>query len=110
MNRLRNIEWEAVAGIAAAVVALVLHLLSVVEQDVLLTIVLVILAIMLLQSLRRDAREQNADDVARATHAAVERLRDAVAEPELRLVGPAGLRQGGTRVAAEGPPRRRGVH
>jgi hypothetical protein len=46
MNRLRNIEWEAVAGIAAAVVALVLHLLSVVEQDVLLTIVLVILAIM----------------------------------------------------------------
>jgi hypothetical protein len=101
MNRLRNIEWEAVAGIAAAVVALVLHLLSVVEQDVLLTIVLVILAIMLLQNLRRDAREQNADDIARATHAAVERLRDAVAEPELRLVGPAGLRQESTRFAAE---------
>lgn len=101
MNRLRNIEWDAVAGIAAAIAALVLHLLGVVEQDVLLTIVLVILAIMLLQNLRRDARQHDADERARASQAAIERLRDAIAEPELRLIGPAGLRDESARFAAE---------
>jgi hypothetical protein len=55
--RLRTIEWDAVAGLVAAVVALVLHFLHVVEQDTLLAIILMILALTLLRSLRRERLE-----------------------------------------------------
>jgi len=48
----RRYDWDAVAGIAAAVVALILHLLHVVQLDILLTITLVLVALLLLRQLR----------------------------------------------------------
>ncbi|MDO8586967.1 MAG: hypothetical protein Q7T82_07995 [Armatimonadota bacterium] len=101
MKRLRLIDWDAVAGVIAAVVALILHLVNVVDQDVLLTIVLVILAIMLLQNIRRDARDEQAQSMIREVNLATAKLQDSIAPREVRLVGPSLLRQESSRFARQ---------
>ena len=54
-SRYRLYDWDAIAGIFAACAALVLHLLHVIETDVLLTIALVAIALLLFRDLRREA-------------------------------------------------------
>jgi len=80
------------AGVTAAVLALVLHLLHVVEQPVLLAITLVILALILIRDLRREGREEHALELAERTEAAVLKLQSALALPDTILIGPSRLR------------------
>ncbi|MFI5398775.1 MAG: hypothetical protein ACHQ9S_24875 [Candidatus Binatia bacterium] len=92
LRRLRTLDWEAMAGVTAAVVALVLHFLHVVEQPVLLAITLVILALILIRDLRREGREEHALEVAERTQAAVLKLQSALTFPDTILIGPSRLR------------------
>ena len=48
MKRVLTFDWDAIAGIIAAVAAIVLHLLHVVEEDVLLVIAVVLIAVLFL--------------------------------------------------------------
>lgn len=91
MNRLRTIEWDAVAGLIAAVAAFVLHFLGVVEQDTLLAIVVLILALIMMRSLRREGREDRQLELSEQTAAALGDLRHGLTPPDVRLVGPSGL-------------------
>jgi hypothetical protein len=101
MRRLREFEWEAVAGIIAAVIALVLHLLHVVETDVLLAVALVILALLMVRDLRRQGREERLAAVASRTAELVERLEARLAPPDAVLIGPRRLREYSERFARE---------
>ena len=47
-------EWEAIAGIIAAVAAIVLHFLHIVEPDVLLVIAVVLMAVLFARDLRKE--------------------------------------------------------
>ena len=75
-------DWDAVAGVTAAVLALVLHLLHVVDQTVLLAITLVILALMLIRDLRREGRDERVLELAEGTEAGVRALRAALTPKE----------------------------
>lgn len=99
MNRLRSIDWEAIAGIAAAVTALVLHFVHVADANVLLAVALVILALILLRDLRRESREERGTALAEQTSAAVQRLQSLLALPDTILVGPTRLRAESERFA-----------
>lgn len=101
MKRFRRIDWDAVAGVIAAVVALVLHLLHVVEEDVLLAIVLVILAIMLFQNTRRDLRDEDSQARIAAIELTSKAIQESVGRPEIRMVGPEALRQESVRFARD---------
>jgi hypothetical protein len=57
LRKLLQLDWDIIAGITAAVLAIVLHLLHIVEHDVLLTIVLVLLALLLFRDLRRESHD-----------------------------------------------------
>lgn len=46
---MRKYDWDAVAGVAAAVAALILHMFHVVEADILLSITVVLVAVLLLR-------------------------------------------------------------
>ncbi len=99
-SRLRELEWEAVAGIIAAATGLVLHLLHVVEEDVLLAVALVLLALLLLRDLRREPREERQfEAVAARLEAAIERLQSRLQPPETTLIGPRELRRFSQRFA-----------
>ena len=81
MGRFKNVEWEAVAGVAAAVLALVLHLLHVVDEGVLLSVMLVLLALLLLRGVRGEGREQRVDDTLRSVATDLATVRAALTPP-----------------------------
>lgn len=101
MKRLRQLDWEALAGITAATVALVLHLLHIAEQGVLLAVILVILALLMLRDLRRESRDEEELDAVRRISGSLLDLRSAIGMPEVTLVGPRQLRTESERFARE---------
>jgi hypothetical protein len=88
----RRYDWDAVAGIVAAAVALILHLLHVVQPDILLTITLVLVALLLLRQLRHEEREERVEHATGRTEQMMVKLQDALKLPEVVLVGPRQLR------------------
>ncbi|HLF79586.1 MAG TPA: hypothetical protein VJB57_19055 [Dehalococcoidia bacterium] len=99
MDRIKGLDWEAIAGIVAAVVALLLHLLQVVEQDVLLAVALVILALILLRELRTEARQERSLAVTERMLAEMLEIRTSLTAPDAVLVGPGHLREESQRFA-----------
>jgi hypothetical protein len=64
---LRRYDWDAIAGIAAAAAALILHLLHIVQSDIMLTLTLVLVALLLLRQLTHEEREERVEDTAGRT-------------------------------------------
>ena len=85
-------DWDAVAGIVAAAAALILHLLHVINPDVLLTLTLVLVALLLLRQLRHEERDERVDVVTGRTEQLIQKLHDDLKQPEVVLVGPRHLR------------------
>jgi uncharacterized membrane protein len=100
MNRLKNFDWEAVAGIAAALVALILHLVGVAAEGVLLSVALVILALILLRSLRKEANEERSLQLAERIDAKLAQMRSLLSPSDTVLIGPQSLLQESERFAA----------
>jgi hypothetical protein len=89
---LRRYDWDAIAGIVAAAAALILHLLHIVQSDILLTLTLVLVALLLLRQLRHEEREERVEDIAGRTEQLIVRLHDVLKAPDVVLVGPRHLR------------------
>ena len=93
MRKLLRLDWDIIAGITAAVLAIVLHLLHFVEHDVLLTIVLVLLAILLFRDLRREGHDEQVAENVKHTRSSIQDIKLALDPPEAILIGPRRLRQ-----------------
>jgi hypothetical protein len=89
---LRRFDWDAIAGIVAAAAALILHLLHIVESEVLLTLTLVLVALLLLRQLRHEEREERVENLAGRTEQLLVRLHEGLKAPDVDLVGPRHLR------------------
>jgi hypothetical protein len=99
VKRFHGIEWHTVAGVVAAVLALVLHLLHVVDQEVVFAVVLVLLALILLGGLRAEGRGERLED--RIAHLEDEtvQLRSLLPASDTILIGPQQLRAESQRFA-----------
>jgi hypothetical protein len=87
-----SFEWDAIAGIVAAVVAIILHFLHVVDEHVILPFVLALMALLFINFMRHTRNnELTADQVDRTAHA-VGRLQSALKPPDVILIGPRQLR------------------
>jgi len=93
LNRIRRLDIEAVAGLIAAMTALVLHLLHLIEPDILLMVIMVILALMLIRDFRREEREESAANSGRHLELMVQQLVQATTPPEATLIGPMTIRE-----------------
>ena len=93
MKQILRLDWDVVAGIMAAVLAIVLHLLHVVEVDVLLTIVLVLLALLLFRDLRRESLDEHLTESVHQTKTAVEEMQRTLQPTDAILIGPRQLRE-----------------
>lgn len=92
MKRLLRLDWDVVAGITAAVLAIVLHLLHIVEVEVLLSVVLVLLALLLLRDLRRESHDDQLSETVSQLKSAIDGLRHSIDPPDTTLIGPRHLR------------------
>lgn len=92
VKKIISLEWDAIAGIVAAVVAIVLHLLHVVDEHVILPIVLALMALLFINFMRHTRNnELTAEQVDHTAHA-VSRIQLALKHPDVVLVGPRHLR------------------
>jgi hypothetical protein len=101
MQRLRKLDFEAAAGLIAALAALVLHLLHLVDEETLLAIILVILALLLLRDMRREDREDRQTGAIEQAMTAIADIRAAIIPPDTILVGPVALREASTRFSQQ---------
>ena len=97
MRRLLRLDWDVIAGIAAAVLAIVLHLLHIAETGVVLTVTLVLLALLLFRDLRREAHDERIADIVARTRNTLEELQSWVQPPDAVLIGPRNLREASRR-------------
>lgn len=54
-RRVQELEWDAIAAVVAVLVALVLNVLQVANTEILVTVALVLVALLLVRDLRREA-------------------------------------------------------
>ena len=99
MKRLLRLDWDIIAGITAAVLAVILHLLHVVETDVLLTITLVLLALLLFRDLRRESLDERLAETLHAASDTVQDIQSKLQPADAILVGPRHLRTESRRFA-----------
>jgi hypothetical protein len=88
---LLKIEWEAIAGIIAATLALVLHFLHLVSIEILVTISVVLLALLFIRNLRREHVTDQIQADLHAVGTGVAALQSALRPHDTVLVGPASL-------------------
>jgi uncharacterized membrane protein YfcA len=86
MKRFLSVDWDAVAGISAAVAALVLHFLHIVQADALLAMMLLLLALLLLRDLRREHHQERLTERAERTETAVMKIQTALHPPDAVLI------------------------
>lgn len=92
-KRVLRLDWDAIAGILAAVAAIVMHFLHLVEEGVLLMIAVVLIALLFIRSLRG---ERQADLMAERSSRMEDRLAELAARlqpPDVILHGPRDLRR-----------------
>lgn len=99
LKRILNVDWDAVAGILAAVIALVLHFLHIVEMDALMALALVLLALLLVRDLRRENQQDVMAERIERTEAATAKMQIALRLPDVVLVGPPQLRTASSQFA-----------
>jgi hypothetical protein len=87
-----SFEWDAIAGIVAAVAAIILHLLHVVDEHIILPIVLALLGLLFINFMRHTRNnEQTAEQVDQTAHM-VRKIQATLKHPDVILVGPRNLR------------------
>lgn len=92
MPSLRKIEWEVIAGLLAAVAALVFHFLHFTDAITLRFITLVLVALLFLRDLRKEGRWEMLGEAAQTSVRLLEEIKAATPQPEIDLIGPSRLR------------------
>lgn len=92
MKQFLKLDWDVIAGVLAAVIALVLHFLHVAESSVLLAIVLALLALLLLRDLRAESRSHRLADEVDGLRTRLSDIQHSIVPPDALLVGPHRLR------------------
>ena len=91
MHRMLKIEWDAIAGVLAALTAIVLHLLHVIETEVLSVITLVLFAAMFLRSLRSEHGQRRIAAGVDRGEQLLGQLARSAKPPDVMVIGPQDL-------------------
>jgi hypothetical protein len=102
LKRLLKQDWDAIAGILAAITALILHLLHYTDENTLLAIAIVLMAILLLRDFRRENQAEKLESSVERISSAVEDVKRAVRTPDVTLIGPTELRAASLGFAQKG--------
>ena len=92
LKRFLAFEWDAIAGILAAISAIILHALHVVETDVLLSIIPVLLALLFIGFLRHQRNDERMAERVERTETVVLHIQSTLSPADAMLIGPRQLR------------------
>jgi hypothetical protein len=102
IKRLLKQDWDAIAGILAAITALILHLLHFTDIDTLLAIAIVLMAILLLRDFKRENQADKLQSSTERMALALEEMKRAIRAPDVTLIGPTELRTASLQFAQKG--------
>lgn len=91
-NHLLSYEWDAIAGILAAVVAIVLHFLHVIDEHIILPVVLTLMALLFINFMRHTRNNENTAEQVEHILKTVSKINSSLAAPDIVLIGPRQLR------------------
>ena len=91
-RQLLGLEWDAIAGVIAAVAAIVLHLLHFIDEGVLITIAVVLLAMLFIRDLRRERTAERANSMIEQGVGLLRSIHADLQPPDAVLVGPGNIR------------------
>ena len=100
LKRLLSVEWDAIAGVIAAVAAIVLDLLHLANGDLLVTIAVALIALLFIRDLRRERVTGDAYAAIAENRAALKSIQTNILPPDAVLVGPGQIRQASERFSA----------
>ncbi len=92
MKKIARIDWDAIAGIVAAVAAIILHFFHVVDLSILLSVAVVLIALLFLRDLRRESSYERMEEHLLDTRECVKSVQANIVPSEVVLVGPKKLR------------------
>lgn len=92
-QRLLSIDWDVIAGVIAALLAIILSFLGMASEIVIRGIILLLLAILLIRDLRAEARVRHLESAVDLIRQHGFELAHAIARPDILLFGPRRLRQ-----------------
>lgn len=101
LKRILTVDWDAIAGIIAAVAAIVMHFLHVIDETVLLTIMVVLIALLFIRDLRRERLIDEIHAGMVESRAALDSIQTGIVPPDAVLIGPSQLRDAIERFAAQ---------
>ena len=101
LKRFLSYEWDAIAGILAAAVAIVLHLLHIVDEHIVMPIVLALMALLFINFIRHTRHNEHTAGQVERTQKMVSRIKASLDVPEVVLVGPRQLRAANERFARD---------
>jgi hypothetical protein len=88
----RKIEWEAIAGLIAAITGITLHLLDVTDANILRVITLVLVSLLFLRDLRGEERWEAIGSDCKLSVKLLEEIKAGLHPAEIDLIGPSRLR------------------
>lgn len=100
LKRFLTFDWDAVAGIIAAVAAIVMHFLHWADESLLITIAVVLIALLFIRDLRREGATEDAHAAIAESRAALRSIQANLLPPDAVLVGPGQIRAASERFAA----------
>ncbi len=98
-NRLLSYEWDAIAGILAALVGIVLHVLHVIDEHIILPVVLSLMALLFINFMRHTRNNNQTAEQVEYIHKMVTKINSLLAVPDIILIGPRHLRTANERFA-----------
>lgn len=91
-SQLLNYEWDAIAGVLAAVIAIVLHFLHIIDEQIILPVVLTLMGLLFTNFIRHTRNNEKSADEVEDIHKIVSKIDSSLVTPDILLIGPRQLR------------------
>jgi hypothetical protein len=92
LKKILSVDWDAIAGIIAAIIAIVMHFLHVINEEVLITITVVLIALLFIRDLRRERITDEMHSGIEENRSALRSIQANIVPPDAILIGPRQLR------------------
>lgn len=92
MKKFMKYDWDAIAGVTAAVFAIILHLLHIIQEEVLITLSVVLLALLFIRDIRRENTNEKMEKKIDFIGNIVKHIKSDLEPTEAILIGPKNLR------------------
>jgi len=92
LKKILSADWDAIAGVIAAVLAIVMHFLHVINEEVLITITVVLIALLFIRDLRRERITDEIHSGIEENRSDLRSIQTNIVPPDAILIGPSQLR------------------